>query len=108
MRFRLIILVGSFLLVLTAAHGVASQAPTSEDSLAYRARQEFREQKFSDAERDFRELVKRQPSDIDAQVMLGNCLFRQEKYPEAIIPYERARELQHRVTVLTLDQRRIL
>ena len=108
MRFRLIILVGSFLLVLTGARGVAGQAPTSEDSLAHRARQEFREQKFSDAERDFREIVKQQPSNIDAQVMLGNCLFRQEKYQEAIIPYERARELQRHAKVLSLDQRRIL
>jgi predicted Zn-dependent protease len=108
MRLHLIILVRSFLLVLITAHGLAGQAPTSEDSLARQARQEFREQRLSDAERDFRELIKRQPSDIMAQIMLGNTLFRQEKYGEAITPYEKARELEHRAHVLNLDQKRIV
>ncbi|MGO8791309.1 MAG: tetratricopeptide repeat protein [Terriglobia bacterium] len=108
MKFHLLVAVASFLLLLAGDYGAATKSPATEDDLAGKAREEFRDEKFSDAERDFREIVKRQPSDIDAQVMLGNCLFRQEKYQEAIIPYERARELQRHAKVLSLDQRRIL
>jgi predicted Zn-dependent protease len=108
MRLQLLVAAASLLVLVTGDYGVAIQSPASEGALARQARQEFRDGEFSDAERDFRELVRRQPSDITAQIMLGNCLFRQEKYQEAVVPYERARELQRRARVLSLDQRRIL
>jgi len=72
------------------------------------ARQEFIAGKLADAERDFRELVKRDPADIDAQAYLGHALFRQEKYADAVVPYEKARELEASGGKLSSDQHRVL
>ena len=49
---------------------------------------------MSDAERDFRELAKREPSNIVAVTYYGHSLFEQQKYAQAILPYEKARELE--------------
>jgi predicted Zn-dependent protease len=84
------------------------QVPASNQRLAAQARQEYAAGKFADAERDFRELTKRDPSNIEGQVYLGQALFRQEKYAESVLPYEKARELERKGTKLTSDQHRIL
>lgn len=70
--------------------GVAQE---SRSPLSERANQEFRDRNFAAAERDFRELTKLNPSDLHAQAYLGHALFRQEKFTEALGPYERARDL---------------
>jgi tetratricopeptide (TPR) repeat protein len=81
----------------------------STDKLADQARYEFAAGKFADAERDFREITKRDPANIDGQMYLGHALFRQEKYAESVMPYEKARELEKRSAgKLTSDQHRIL
>lgn len=85
-----------------------AQGPQSKAKLLEQARQEYIAGKFADAERDFRELVKRDPADIDAQAYLGHALFRQEKYADAVIPYERARELEASGSKLSSDQHRVL
>ena len=85
-----------------------AQAPQSNEKLAEQARQEYAATKFTDAERDFRELTKRDPSNVEAQVFLGHSLFRQEKYAESVLPYEKARELERNGSKLTSDQHRIL
>ena len=58
--------------------------------LADRARQEFLNHEYAAAERDFRELSKGAPANIQFHLYLGHALFRQEKYAEAISPYEKA------------------
>jgi predicted Zn-dependent protease len=91
-------------LAAVATHAqTASSAPLSE-----RALQEFREGKYGSAEHDFREITKSDPSNIYAQVYLGQTLFKEEKYTDAVDPFERARTLEKRGTVLSSDQHRIL
>ncbi|HZQ18847.1 MAG TPA: tetratricopeptide repeat protein [Terriglobales bacterium] len=81
--------------------------PTTKE-LAEKAQHEYATGHFADAERDFRELVKRDPNNIYAQVYLGQSLFRQEKYDQAVIPFEKARNLENAGIKLTLVQHRIL
>jgi predicted Zn-dependent protease len=85
-----------------------AQVAESNEKLAEKARQEYAAGKFADAERDFRELTKRDPSNVAAQVYLGQALFRQEKYGESVVPYEKARELERAGSKLTSAQHRIL
>jgi|SRR5437870_575722 len=109
MRFCAIALpaLSSFLLF----HGVPWQDPQgrrSGDALAERAREEFREHKYQAAERDFRAITRRDPSNVYAQLFLGQCLFAQQKYVDASTSFEEARELEQKHAVLSLDQKRIL
>lgn len=85
-----------------------AQVAESNEKLAEQARRECTGGNFADAERDFRELAKLDPSNVEDQVYLGQSLFRQEKYIESVLPYEKARELEKRGSKLTSDQHRIL
>jgi predicted Zn-dependent protease len=85
-----------------------AQGTQSKEKLLEQARQEYIAGKFADAERDLRELVKRDPADIDAQAYLGHALFRQQKYADAVVPYEKARELEASGNKLPSDQHRVL
>ena len=85
-----------------------AQGSQSKEKLMEQARQEYIAGKYADAERDLRELVKRDPADINAQAYLGHALFRQEKYTDAVVPYEKARELEASGRKLSSDQHRVL
>lgn len=85
-----------------------AQGSQPKEKLLEQARQEYTAGKFADAERDLRELVKRDPADIDAQAYLGHALFKQEKYADAVVPYEKARELEASGSKLSSDQHRVL
>src|ERR1700676_5763137 len=80
----------------------------SSATLSDRALQEFREGKYHDAERDFREITEADPSNIFGQVYLGQTLFKEEKYPAAAGPYEKARALEKNGGSLSQDQHRVL
>ncbi len=97
----------SSLMSLFLAAGAYGQQP-SPGALSERALQEFREGKYSEAERDFREITRADPSNIYAQVYLGQTLFKEEKYLDAVGPYEKARAIEKGGKVLSSDQRRIL
>jgi predicted Zn-dependent protease len=88
--------------------GAVYAQTASSAALSERALQKFREGKYSEAERDLREITKSDPSNIYAQVYLGQTLFKEEKYADAIGPYERARTLEKSAKVLSSDQRRIV
>ena len=94
-------------LTLLLVTGLYAQQP-STTTLPERALQEFREGKYIEAERDFREITKADPTNIYAQVYLGQTLFKEEKYSDAVGPYEAARALEKGGRVLSSDQRRIL
>jgi predicted Zn-dependent protease len=96
----------SFTLIVLAA-GLYAQQPSAA-ALSQQALQEFREGKYSEAERDFREITKSDPSNVYAHVYLGQTFFKEEKYAEAIGPYETARTLEKSGTQLSSDQHRIL
>jgi tetratricopeptide (TPR) repeat protein len=85
-----------------------AQNPQPKDKLADQAQREYAAGQFSEAERDFREITKHDPSNIFAHVYLGQALFRQEKYAESIGPYEKARDLERGGNKLSSDQHRIL
>jgi len=72
------------------------------------AQKEYADGQLAEAERDFRELTKRLPSNIYVHVYLGQCLFELHKFGEAIEPYEKARNLEKSGSKLTSDQHRIL
>jgi predicted Zn-dependent protease len=78
------------------------------DTISERAMQEFREGKYSNAEREFREITKVDPSNIYAHFYLGQTLFREEKYADAVGPFEKARTLEKARKTLSSDQYRIL
>lgn len=63
-----------------------AQGHESDEKLIEQARHEYTAGKFAEAERDLREITKRDPSNSYAQVYLGQALFRQEKYAEAMVP----------------------
>jgi predicted Zn-dependent protease len=84
------------------------QEGQSKAALAERARREFSERKYAAAERDFRELTRLDPSNIYAYMFLGQCLFSQQKYAEAVEPYQKARELEKKQKVFSTTQKRIL
>jgi predicted Zn-dependent protease len=79
--------------LLFAVHGLGQDAGKPY-GLADRAVNEFRDNDFPAAERDFREVVKRDPSNIFAQIYLGQSLFRQEHYADAAVVFQKARDLQ--------------
>jgi predicted Zn-dependent protease len=105
MKLRLCLLVATFLL---GNELCLSQASESSEKLAERGKQEYTVGRFADAERDFRELVNRDPSNIYAQMNLGQALFRQEKYAASLVPYEEARELEKNGKKISLDDHRVL
>lgn len=63
---------------------------------------------LAEAERGFRELVSHDPSNVIAQMYLGQTLFREQKFSDAIAPYEKVRDLEKAGAKLTLTQHRIL
>ena len=95
------------LLAFLVAAAVHAQ-PASSTALSERALQEFRAGQFSEAERDLREITKSDPSNIYAQFYLGQTFFKEEKYADALGPYERVHTLERTAKVLSSDQRRIV
>jgi predicted Zn-dependent protease len=84
------------------------QSNDRQDSIADRALQEYKSGQYAAAERDCREIVKQNPSNILAQIYLGQSLFKQQKFADAIGPFEKARELEANGIKLNSDQHRIL
>jgi len=96
------------LLALCSGTPCLAQGHGSDEKLIEQAQHEYTAGKFAEAERDLREITKRDPSNIYAQVYLAQALFRQEKYAEAVAPYEKARALETNGSKLSSDQHRIL
>jgi predicted Zn-dependent protease len=96
-----------FCLFFCAIKAIGQDTPASDD-LGDRAVREFRNNDWPAAERDFREIVKREPSNILAQIYLGQTLFRQERYADAAIFLQKARDLEKSGKELSTVQDRIL
>ena len=86
----------------------SGQSKDAQGLLADRALQEYRSEQYAAAERDCREIVKQNPSNIVAQVYLGQSLYMQKKYAESVPPFEKARELEAGGMKLNSDQHRIV
>lgn len=80
----------------------------SQDPLADRALQEFRDKNYAAAERDLREITKRDPSNIYAHFYLGQTLFKEEQYAAAATSFQKAHDLEKDGDGLSVVQHRIL
>lgn len=96
------------MLLLPSAAICFGQSSNSQDLIADRALQEYKSGQYAAAERDCREIVKQNPSNILAQIYLGQSLFKQQKFADAVGPFEKARELEANGMKLNSDQHRIL
>jgi predicted Zn-dependent protease len=94
--------------LLWAVTGFGQGSARPSNDLGDRAVQEFHNNDWPAAERDFRELVKRDPSNIFANMYLGQTLFRQEHYAEAVMFFQKTRDLQRSGKQLNTTQDRIL
>ncbi len=92
---------------LVTAYGFA-HAQDAETDVFQNAKHLYQIGHLVEAERSFRELVNRDPSNVAAQMFLGQTLFREGKFPSAIGPYEKVRDLEKAGEKLTLTQHRIL
>jgi tetratricopeptide (TPR) repeat protein len=109
MKFcSLLIFVAAVLVALFFADGLCSGKASKDNDLLEQARHKYAAGEFDGAERDFREVIKRDPSNIYAQAFLGHALFRQAKYAESVKPYEKARQLEIEGSKLSSDQHRII
>ena len=86
----------------------AGAQETGAPAVLERAVREFRGGDFAAAERDFRELTKADHGSLFAYSYLGHSLFHQRKFNEAIVPYERARELERTGSKISETEHRIL
>ncbi len=98
----------AFLLLCSGSLCLGQSAAESNQNLAQQAQREYVAGDYVDAERDFRELAKREPSNIVAVTYYGHSLFEQQKYAQAIVPYEKARELEKSGAKVSETERRIL
>jgi len=94
--------------VLSMAATCLGQSGDRQDAVADRALQEYKAGQYAAAERDCRDVIKQNPSNIFAQIYLGQSLYMQKKYAESIAPFEKARELETSGMKLNSDQHRIL
>ena len=102
-RAKLLALVVAILLCGISAHGQKSESERFQD-----AQRLYDKGKLPEAEKGFAEIVREDPANIAAQMHLGQTLFREEKFAEAIAPYEKVRSLEKDGAKLTLTQHRIL
>jgi predicted Zn-dependent protease len=85
------------------AHAQNSEAEAFQD-----AQQLYALGRLPEAEKRLTEITHVHPTNIDAQMYLGQTLFKEEKFAAAIVPYEKVRALEKAGTKLTLTQHRIL
>jgi tetratricopeptide (TPR) repeat protein len=106
MRLRTVPIIGICFLSIAAI--CSGQSVDPKVSTSDRALQEYKSGQYAAAERDSREIIKQNPSNILAQVYLGQSLFMQKKYAESVAPFEKARDLEASGMKLNSDQHRIL
>jgi Tfp pilus assembly protein PilF len=98
----------SLFFVACICNGVCAAQESERSNLVEKAVQEFRAKDFAAAERDLRELTKADSSNLMAYAYLGHALFRQEKFAEAVGPYEKARALEIAGKTLPQSEQRVL
>jgi tetratricopeptide (TPR) repeat protein len=97
-------IIGTALLSGAIAH---AQGPEGMDALQ-NAKRLYQTGRLSEAEKSFREITQHDAANLAAQMYLGQTLFREQKFSDAIAPYEKVRGLEKAGAKLTLTQHRIL
>lgn len=105
---KLISVAAMGLCVFSVATTCSAQSNDQQNSASKRALEEYKAGQYAAAEQDCRELVKRNPSNILAQIYLGQSLYMQKKYGESLAPFEKARQLEASGMKLNSEQHRIL
>lgn len=85
-----------------------SYGQRSETAALQEGRQLYASGKLVEAEKIFEGIVRHDPSNVAAQMYLGQTLFRQEKFADAIVPYEAVRALEKSGTKINVTQHRVL
>jgi predicted Zn-dependent protease len=93
-------------IVLSAIPSAHSQK--SDDEMFREAQSHYASGKLLEAETSFADIARLHPSNVAAQMYLGQTLFREEKFAEAIAPYEKVRTLEKGGVKLSQTQHRIL
>jgi predicted Zn-dependent protease len=106
LRQRLLVATCHFALICAGAE--AQDTGLRADELADRAVREFRNNDWAAAEHDFRAMIEHDPSNVFAQMYLGQTLFRQERFADAVVFFQKARDLQESGGKLNIVQDRIL
>jgi tetratricopeptide (TPR) repeat protein len=96
------------LLLFFVSGSCLAQGQSGDVGSFHKAQQLFAEKKLPEAERAFAEIVRLHPENVSAEVYLGETLFEQQKFAEAIGPYEKVRSLEKSGIKLTLTHHRIL
>jgi Tfp pilus assembly protein PilF len=73
-----------------------------------KGRQAYSRRELAQAEKYFHDAIQADPGSVFAWIYLGNSLFVQERFNEAVAPYEEAKELEQSAHSLDQTQRRIL
>jgi predicted Zn-dependent protease len=97
------VIIGTILL-----SGAFACAQVAEMDAFQSAKRLYQAGRLAEAEKSFREITLHDPSNVAAQMFLGQTLFREEKFAEAVKPYEAVRALEKSGAKLTLTQHRIL
>jgi tetratricopeptide (TPR) repeat protein len=116
LSWLLLALVGRFrktknalvIIVCILLSGAFAFAQMAETDAFQNAKHQYQAGHLAEAERGFRELVSHDPSNVAAHMYLGQTLFREQKFSDAIAPYEKVRDLEKAGAKLTLTQHRIL
>ncbi len=96
------------LILLASGYCNAIGQSALREGLAERAYKEFQRGEYAQAERDFREGTQIESSNLIAHLYLGHALFRQEKYADAVGPYEREKSLDEKQKKLGRTDVRVL
>ena len=88
--------------------GISAHSQKTESEKFQTAQGQYAAGQLSEAEKGFAEITREDPKNIAAQMFLGQTLFREEKFSNAIGPYEKVRDLEKAGATLTLTQHRIL
>jgi predicted Zn-dependent protease len=95
------------LTLVALASSVHAQSGGDTEAMA-KAQQAFASGHFQEAEKDFGSIVQAHPENYLAQAGLGNTLFREEKFAEAVAPYRKVLAAEKAGARLTLVQHRIV
>jgi predicted Zn-dependent protease len=88
--------------------GISAHGQKSDTEMFQDAQRLYAAGKLPEAERSFAEITRDHPGNVAAQMYLGQTLFKEEKFAEAIVPYEKVRALEKSGAKLTLTPHRIL
>ncbi len=82
------------ILLLTCVMGLLAGAYAQQEAPDVRkGNKQYQKQDYTSAEVDYRRGIEKNPNSFEAHYNLGNALFKQDKYPEAQVEWQKAAQL---------------